>query len=107
MQPVRQFEARRLGSSAAFALMTALAPGRSSSSVNCGAQRNAPRTTCVRRGNRVCDHSRAVNKTPAGCVPTYPSFQNRNRKPMPRSSVLRWRNPLANPASTVWYITPA
>lgn len=35
------------------------------------------------------------------------SDQNRKRSPMPGLSVSWWRNPFANPASTVWYMIPA
>src|SRR5579862_4278135 len=34
-----------------------------------------------------------------------PGRQNRKRTPTPGLIVLRWRNPFASPASTVWYIT--
>ncbi|SRR5216683_4905692 len=98
MHAIQQFQGRRLGRSAAVALVTALAP------VAAAVQSMTP--------DRIDAIERQIGRLqselrPAGCVSTYPSFQNRNRNPMPRSSVLRWRNPFANPASTVWYITPA
>ena len=98
MQTVRRFHGRRLCRSAAIALVTALPP------VAAAAQSTTPdRIDAIERqiGGLQSELRRA------GCEPTCPAFQNRNRNPMPRSSVLRWRNPFANPASTVWYITPA
>jgi hypothetical protein len=98
MHAVQRFQGHRLGRSGAIALMTALAP------VGAAAQSTTPEWI-----DAIERHIGGLQNElrPAGRMPAYPSFQNRNRNPMPRSSVLRWRNPLANPASTVWYITPA